>query len=104
MSTSTQPATISFKKQGSLFVSDGGNAKTMVENLEQQQKAGVNAEILDRRSISKLFPSINCKDINFKNRSRPCIEYQMNRCSAPCVGNISKRDYAFDIKNTINLT
>ena len=64
MSTSNQPASISFKKQGYLFVSDGGNAKTMVENLEQQQKAGVNAEILDRRSISKLFPSINCKDIN----------------------------------------
>ena len=56
MSTSTQPASISFKRQGYLFVSDGGNAKTMVENLEQQQKAGVNAEILDRRSISKLFP------------------------------------------------
>ena len=39
MSTSTQLASISFKKQGYLFVSDGGNAKTMVENLEKQQKS-----------------------------------------------------------------
>ena len=52
--------------------------------------------------IRSLFKIRNCKDINFKNRSRPCIEYQMNRCSAPCVGNISKEDYSFDIKNAIN--
>ena len=52
--------------------------------------------------IRSLFKIRNCKDINFKNRSRPCIEYQMNRCSAPCVGNISKEDYAFDVKNAIN--
>ena len=52
--------------------------------------------------IRSLFKLRNCKDINFKNRSRPCIEYQMNRCSAPCVGNISKQDYAFDVKNTMN--
>ena len=52
--------------------------------------------------IRSFFKIRNCKDINFKNRSRPCIEYQMNRCSAPCVGNISMEDYAFDVKNTIN--
>ena len=52
--------------------------------------------------IRSLFKIRNCKDINFKNRSRPCIEYQMNRCSAPCVGNISKEDYAIDVKNTIS--
>ncbi len=52
--------------------------------------------------IRSLFKIRNCKDINFKNRSRPCIEYQMNRCSAPCVGNISKEDYAIDVKNTVS--
>ena len=33
----------------------------------------------------------------FSSRSRPCIEYQMNRCSAPCVGNISKNYYEEDL-------
>ena len=64
--------------------------------------ANVGAMRLNVSLIRSLFKIRNCKDINFKNRSRPCIEYQMNRCSAPCVGNISKKDYAFDIKNTIN--
>ncbi len=52
--------------------------------------------------IRSIFKIRNCKDINFKNRSRPCIEYQMNRCSAPCVGNISKREYLNDVKNAEN--
>ena len=64
--------------------------------------ANVGAMRLNVSLIRTLFKIRNCKDINFKNRSRPCIEYQMNRCSAPCVGNISKEDYAFDIKNAIN--
>ncbi len=64
--------------------------------------ANVRAMRLNVSLIRSLFKIRNCKDINFKNRSRPCIEYQMNRCSAPCVGNISKEDYAFDVKNTIN--
>tara|TARA_Y100000996_G_C22533689_1_gene647478 strand:+ start:93 stop:1907 length:1815 start_codon:yes stop_codon:yes gene_type:complete len=64
--------------------------------------ANVGAMRLNVSLIRSLFKIRNCKDINFKNRSRPCIEYQMNRCSAPCVGNISKEDYAFDVKNTIN--
>ena len=64
--------------------------------------ANVGAMRLNVSLIRSLFKIRNCKDINFKNRSRPCIEYQMNRCSAPCVGYISKKDYAFDVKNTIN--
>tara|TARA_B100001564_G_scaffold111681_1_gene92675 strand:- start:740 stop:2557 length:1818 start_codon:yes stop_codon:yes gene_type:complete len=64
--------------------------------------ANVGAMRINVSLIRSLFRIRNCKDINFKNRSRPCIEYQMNRCSAPCVGNISKEDYAFDVKNAIN--
>ena len=64
--------------------------------------ANIRAMRLNVSLIRSLFKIRNCKDINFKNRSRPCIEHQMNRCSAPCVGNISREDYAFDVKNTIN--
>lgn len=64
--------------------------------------ANVGAMRLNVNLVRSLFKLRNCKDINFKNRSRPCIEYQMKRCSAPCVGNISKKDYAFDVKSAIN--
>ena len=64
--------------------------------------ANVGAMRLNVSLIRSIFKIRNCKDINFKNRNRPCIEYQMKRCSAPCVGNISKEDYAYDVKNTIN--
>ncbi len=64
--------------------------------------ANVGAMRLNVSLIRSIFKIRNCKDINFNNRSRPCIEYQMNRCSAPCVGKISKEEYAYDVKNTIN--
>ena len=63
--------------------------------------ANVSAMRLNVSLIRSLFKIRNCKDINFKNRSRPCIEYQMNRCSAPCVGNISKEDYSIDVESAI---
>ena len=64
--------------------------------------ANVGAMRINVGLIRSLFKIRNCKDINFNNRSRPCIEYQMKRCSAPCVGYISKEEYAFDVKNTKN--
>ena len=49
------------------------------------------------KEIQKIFKVRNCSDNTFANRTRPCIEFQMKRCSAPCVQNINKVDYFEDI-------
>ena len=49
------------------------------------------------KEIQKIFQVRNCSDTTFANRSRPCIEFQMKRCSAPCVQKINKVDYFEDI-------
>jgi len=51
------------------------------------------------KEIQKIFKLRNCNDSTFSNRSRPCIEFQMKRCSAPCVKNISKINYHQDIES-----
>ena len=49
------------------------------------------------KEIQKIYKVRNCSDTTFANRTRPCIEYQMKRCSAPCVNRIKKFDYFEDI-------
>ncbi len=43
--------------------------------------------------MQKLFPVRQCSDIYYKARSRPCLQYQLARCSAPCVDKVSQADY-----------
>jgi len=51
--------------------------------------------------LQKLFPIRQCDDSYYQNRSRPCLQYQIKRCTAPCVGLISEADYQKDLQHTI---
>ena len=51
--------------------------------------------------LQKLFPVRQCDDSFFRNRSRPCLQYQIKRCTAPCVDLISKEAYQQDVQNAV---
>jgi excinuclease ABC subunit C len=63
--------------------------------------AGAVKETLQQ--LQKLFRIRNCRDTFFANRSRPCLQYQIGRCSAPCVGLISREAYAQDIASAVKV-
>jgi excinuclease ABC subunit C len=51
--------------------------------------------------LQKLFRVRQCEDSFFNNRSRPCLQYQIKRCTAPCVGLVDADQYAADVRRTV---
>jgi len=52
--------------------------------------------------LRKTFLLRNCSDNEFKSRKKPCLEYQIKKCSAPCTGMISQDEYQVSVKNAID--
>ncbi|MEX2365031.1 MAG: excinuclease ABC subunit UvrC, partial [Pseudohongiellaceae bacterium] len=50
--------------------------------------------------LQKAFKVRQCKDSVFTNRQRPCLQYQIKRCKAPCVGFVSEEEYQADLEKT----
>jgi len=61
---------------------------------------GVSAVRETLNLIQKVFKLRNCSDGDFAARSRPCLQYQIGRCGAPCVDLISKQDYGQAVQDT----
>jgi excinuclease ABC subunit C len=51
--------------------------------------------------LQKLFPVRQCEESFYRNRSRPCLQYQIKRCTAPCVGLISEQAYGRDVQDAL---
>ncbi len=90
-----------------LFLSDGEFPRLVFHRGARKHKgryfgpypgAGAVRETLHQ--LQKVFPVRQCEESFYRNRTRPCLQYQIKRCSAPCVGLVTAGQYALDVSNT----
>lgn len=91
-----------------IFVADGDYPRIGFHRGSQKKKGqyfgpypSVGAVYQSLSFIQKTFKVRQCEDSIFKNRSRPCLQYQIDRCTAPCVKLISSDDYKKDMQQAI---
>jgi len=76
------------ERDGSLYLGPYASASGIRETLEVARK---------------IFPLRTCSDAVFRNRSRPCLEYQIKRCLAPCVLEVDRAEYEKQLKGAVQL-
>lgn len=91
---------ISTDKPYPRIASGRGKAKHQVGRFFGPYPSAYNARDM-LVTLQKLFNVRQCENSYFAQRQRPCLQYQIKRCSAPCVGLISPEDYAQDVQNSL---
>lgn len=76
------------ERDGNLYLGPYASASGMRETLDVARK---------------IFPLRTCSDAVFRNRSRPCLEYQIKRCLAPCVLEVDRAEYEKQLKGAVQL-
>ncbi|BAN48276.1 excinuclease ABC subunit UvrC [Metapseudomonas resinovorans] len=91
-----------------VHLSDGDFPRLSIHRGAKKQKgryfgpypsAGAIRESLNL--LQKAFLVRQCEDSYYKNRTRPCLQYQIKRCKAPCVGLVEPGEYAEDVRHSV---